>query len=229
MGRAESNMEPSAAKTKCALLWHRPHGERGTARGRGPLGGGLPPAILGAVMIQPLRGVGRQVRDPLPPQGNKTYGGRGGVSGNMGPKYETLRPLPKTLIGGPPNSSTEQWRAATRLRCRRWSAWRSSTPAPPASSLAFPSGPLGRLLKRRLAFSRWRALRRCGVSSAICSSACAVASYSDTPRLFSRLQPDTLGPPPDSGKVAQAWVPLARTIAAEPLDAANARLPWHFA
>ncbi|RNE96524.1 uncharacterized protein Tco025E_09835, partial [Trypanosoma conorhini] len=156
-------------------------------------------------------------------------GGRGGVSGNMGPKYETLRPLPKTLIGGPPNSSTEQWRAATRLRCRRWSAWRSSTPAPPASSLAFPSGPLGRLLKRRLAFSRWRALRRCGVSSAICSSACAVASYSDTPRLFSRLQPDTLGPPPDSGKVAQAWVPLARTIAAEPLDAANARLPWHFA
>ncbi|RNE98191.1 uncharacterized protein Tco025E_09276 [Trypanosoma conorhini] len=39
-----------------------------------------------------------------------------------------------------------------------------------------------------------------------------------------RLRPDTLGPPPDSGKVAQAWVPLARTIAAEPLDAANARM-----
>ncbi|RNE96325.1 uncharacterized protein Tco025E_09925 [Trypanosoma conorhini] len=117
-----------------------------------------------------------------------------------GPKCERLRPPPKTLAGGSPNSSTEQWRAATRLRCRRWSAWRSSTPAPPASSLAFASGLLGQLLKRRLAFSRWEgfaSMRGYPVLSAVVRAQWRVTA---TRRgSFPAFQPDTLSPPPDSG------------------------------
>ncbi|RNF23518.1 uncharacterized protein Tco025E_02810 [Trypanosoma conorhini] len=175
MGRAEANMKPRATKTKCALFWHRTHGQHGTARGWGPLGGVSPPAILGAVLIQPLRGVGRQARGCFTVAKTRFMKIKAVPATTWGPKCKILRPLLKTLAGGSTNSSTGQWRAATRLRCRRRSAWRSSTPAPPASSLAFASGLLGQLLKRRLAFSRWRALRRCGVPSAICSRACAVA------------------------------------------------------
>ncbi|RNE95832.1 uncharacterized protein Tco025E_09903 [Trypanosoma conorhini] len=130
---------------------------------------------------------------------NKTYGGRGGVSEHMGPKCEIPRPPPKTLAGGSPNSSPGQWRAATRLRRRRWSAWRSSTPAPPASSLAFPSGPLGRLLKRRLAFSRWEGAASMRGTQCYLQSCVRGGELRRHAEALFRLQPDTLSPPPDGG------------------------------
>ncbi|RNE96669.1 uncharacterized protein Tco025E_09687 [Trypanosoma conorhini] len=197
-------MEPSAAKAKCALSWHRPHGQLAAARGWGLLGRGSPPAILGAILTQPLRGVGWRARGCFTVAKTRLMKIKAASATTRGPKCERLRPPPKTLIGGSTNSSTGQWRAATRLRCRRWGAGRSCTSAPPASLLAFPSGPLGRLLERGLpSLVGERCVDAgCPVLSAVVRARRRVRA---TRRgSFPAFQPDTLSPPPDGGEVARA-------------------------